>query len=99
MTHDYHEGQPGYHPDQLLKDGCAECKYRSENLHAALAHMDTRGFAVAWTRAIDFESGRLDNISRAEVPLLRAIWSMACLLGQLRNRPDLVTRLIEEVPR
>lgn len=98
-AHDYHEGQPGYHPDQLLKDGCTECKYRSEHLHEALAHMDTHLFAVAWFRAIDFEMGRLDNVSQAEAPLLRALWSMAYRLGQLRNRPELVTQLLEKVPR
>jgi hypothetical protein len=99
VTHDYHEGQPNYHPDQLLKDGCAECKFRSEHIHAALAHMDTRRFAVAWMRAIDFEMGRLDNVSQAEAPLLRVIWSTARLLGQLQGHPELVMRLLEKVPR
>lgn len=74
MGHDYHEGAPNYNPSQLYYDGCAECKYRTEDLYLAIAHV--RDFREAWMRAARFEKGNLteaEQVSVAEAPLLRLL--------------------------
>jgi len=93
MTHDYHEGQTNYHPDQILKDGCQECKGRADNPGVALAHMDAKSFVLAWKRAIDFENGRLSNVSETEVPFLRLLW---CISVKFRDmRPEVALKVLE----
>ena len=94
MSHDYHEGQPNYHPDQVLKDGCRECAVRSADPVLVLAHLDLRGFVLAWKRAIDFENGRLDNASETEVTFLKMLWGMSVKFREIR-RPELVLKLLE----
>ena len=76
MSHDYHEGQPGYSPAQVLKDGCEECSQRSQHPWVALSRLDPATFARAWVRAADFERGRLDDVCVTEVPLLRTLWAI-----------------------
>lgn len=85
LTHDYHEGQPGYHPDQILKDGCQECKQRADNPALAISHLDVKSFVLAWQRAIDFEYGRLDNVSVTEVPFLRLLWGINAKFRDMRS--------------
>jgi hypothetical protein len=77
MSHDYHEGLPGYRPAQLYYDGCTECEQRTKDLILAIQHV--RSLRDAWRRACLFEKGSLggDEVSEAEAPLLRLIWAMA----------------------
>ena len=82
MSHDYHEGQPNYSPAQLLKDGCEECSQRSSRPWVAINNLDPATFARAWVRAADFERGQLDDVSLAEVPLLRILWAIQIQLEQ-----------------
>ena len=77
MSHDAHEAHPGYSPQQILKDGCAECRQRSASPWLAISHMDRETFGRAWGRAIAFERGQIDDVSHAEVPVLRVLWALA----------------------
>lgn len=87
MSHDYHDALPGYHPDQILHDGCAECEYRGESVERAIVNLDQDRFEQAWRRASDCYrfDGELDRstLSNAELPLLRALWA---LIVQLERR-------------
>ncbi len=77
-THAYHDTLEGYHPSQLLHDGCGECEYRGENLMAALGHLDRTSFLRAWERAAAWNGvGTLTGpISVAEAPMLRALYAV-----------------------
>jgi hypothetical protein len=89
MTHDYHEGLDGYHPDQILHDGCAECEHRGENVERSIGQMDHKRFVKAWRRAADQlattpPSGeRGGPRSAAEMPTLAALWAVQV---HLQNR-------------
>ena len=82
MSHDYHEGLPGYDPRQLLHDGCEECEERSRDLSIAITRLDPERFAHAWRRAYDQYATRgggyeaTGPISSAESPLLAALWGI-----------------------
>jgi len=80
MSHAYHEGQPGYSETQILHDGCGECKQRSNAVWMAINYMDYITFAAAWKRAVEYERGGLDDVSAAELPVLRALWAVAVQL-------------------
>jgi hypothetical protein len=84
MTHDYHEGLPGYSPDQLLHAGCAECEERSEEHGGGLAHLDQFRFALAWSRAARWQSGlgSLPDLDRAEIPMLETLWTVQLKLQE-----------------
>jgi hypothetical protein len=71
-AHDLHTGDPR----QVLHDGCAECKRRGKEPHVAIAHLDTAAFAAAWKRAAQWQQHGMRGISRAEMPLLFALWSV-----------------------
>ena len=77
-VHDYHEGQPGYSPDALLHDGCAECAARSQEIGGGLAHLTPQRFAWAWHRAAQWQSGlgHVEGLSRAEIPMLETLWAI-----------------------
>ena len=77
MAHDYHEGQPGYSPAQILHDGCGECEARGRNLNIAIGSLDKGRFALAWRRAADWNrTTDILDVSRAERPLLEALWAI-----------------------
>jgi hypothetical protein len=76
MSHSYHDALPGFSEAQVLVTGCDECEYRSKNLAEAIEHMDVDSFARAWARATTWQHEGLQDISYAEVPLLRALWAM-----------------------
>lgn len=82
MAHDYHEGQPNFSPQQILKDGCKECKHRSENIDLAIGHMDRYTFARAWNRAALWAKVGLHNGSQAEMSVIRAIRAMQVKLQE-----------------
>ncbi len=74
MTHDVHNGSPR----QVLHDGCGECGQRARDVHVAIACLDPQSFTAAWKRAADWQQGRgiSSEISKAEAPLLRALWAV-----------------------
>jgi hypothetical protein len=78
MTHDYHDGLPGYNDEQILHDGCQECEARSGSRNHGIAHLDPTNFRRAWRRAAEWNQGTLDNstISQAEIPLLDVLWAV-----------------------
>lgn len=80
MTHDPHHAHPGYDENQVLYDGCAECKERGANVALAIGHMDKATFARAWTRAATLNRAGLDKVSNAEFPLLKVLWAVQCQL-------------------
>lgn len=76
MSHSPHQSQPGYHPGQILVDGCEECLHRSARSDHGLDNLDPQAFERAWYRAIRWQrDGGLD-ISSAEIALLRVLWSV-----------------------
>lgn len=92
MVHDYHEGLPGYSPEQILHDGCLECEERGKRDDHGIGSLDSRRFAAAWKRAADWNrTTDIRDVSQAERPLLNTLWSI-----QLRLEPRGVP--IGEVP-
>lgn len=91
MSHDYHPGLPGYHPDQILIDGCQECEHRVEVVERALGNLDHKRFAAAWLRAADTFASTppsgvkvpLGERSVAEMPLLTALWGVQVHLQRM----------------
>jgi hypothetical protein len=76
-VHDYHEGLPGYHPEQILHDGCAECETRGKNVAYAIGSLDKHRFALAWRRAADRNrTAGVRDFSQAERPLLEVLWAV-----------------------
>ncbi len=90
-AHDYHEGLPGYHPQQILHDGCGECEARANEPDHGICHLDQENFARAWKRAADWHRDILPTVSDAEAPMLRTLWSI-----QLKLEPRGIS--IGEVP-
>lgn len=81
MSHDPHDADPRYTPDQVLHDGCAECFERSQHGDRGIGELDALAFAAAWSRAADWGSDQhVGRVSAAEVPLLCALWSVQCQL-------------------
>lgn len=76
MTHAYHKGLPGYHPDQVLHDGCGECESRAASRNLGLANLDSSSFARAWYRAARYNRAGLNYLSDAERPMLDALWAV-----------------------
>lgn len=82
-VHDYHQGLPGYHPNQILHEGCRECEHRGQRPRVALTHLDQSNFRRAWERAAQWNYGQLeagDHIAVTEVELLETLWSIQILL-------------------
>jgi hypothetical protein len=82
-AHDYHEGLPGFSPEQILHTGCAECEFRGKDVSEAIVYLDGRNFARAWKRAADWNTTGAPAICEAEVPLLRVLWSLQLQLERL----------------
>lgn len=88
-SHDYHPGLPGYHPDQLLHDGCGVCERRAKVFSNAIAHMDAERFAQAWKRTCDWQRGgntetRVSpTLSKVECEVYENLWSV---IVQLERR-------------
>ncbi len=85
-AHDYHEGLPGYSPEQLLHDGCGECEARGKDLGVAIGSLDRSRFMRSWDRAAQFGREGLSDVSNAELPLLRVLWALEIKL-ELRGVP------------
>lgn len=89
-AHDYHETLPGYDPDRLLQDGCAECERRGKDPLEALVHLDNARLALAWARAADWQRERLDPrhpVGVAEVPMLRTLWTVQLIFERAGVAP------------
>jgi hypothetical protein len=88
-VHAFHDELPGYHPDQLLVDGCPECEARAKDVDLAIAHLDGKWWAQAWLRAADQIASTPPSGERggprsdAETPLLRALWGVQVQLERL----------------
>lgn len=81
MSHAYHDGLPGYSPDQILHDGCGECEYRASRDDHGIGSLDRQNFARAWKRAADWnvfppDLATAPTIAKAERPLLSALWAV-----------------------
>jgi hypothetical protein len=77
VTHDYHEGLPGFSEAQILHDGCGECELRGRDLSLSIGSMDRGRFALAWRRAADWNrTTDIRDVSQAERPLLEALWAI-----------------------
>ena|SRR5258706_5849344 len=76
MSHDPHHTLPGYSPNQILIDGCAECEARSARPDHGLDHLDMTSFAHAWARAAAWNSATPVYVCPTEAPLLRVLWSV-----------------------
>lgn len=76
MSHDYHQGLPGYSPQQILHDGCIECEARGKRDDHGIGSLDQQNFARAWQRAAAWNRDIVTDVSAAEAPLLRTLWSL-----------------------
>lgn len=105
--HDHHEVLPGFDPDRILQDGCAECEARGKNPIEAIVHLDPERLARAWVRAAEWQRDRLDPrrpVSAAEAPMLETLWAVQLVfersgvapLGQLPRGKTLMDALAEE---
>jgi len=96
MAHDYHDALPGYHPDQILHDGCEEREQRARTDSHGIAQLDRQRFVQAWVRAADFNQAKVRNASVAEAPMLNALWVVQL---QLERRGQSIGTLPAEVWR
>lgn len=78
MTHAHHEALPGYSPNAILHEGCAECESRA-NLNGLL-HLDWRNARRAVERAVEWQHEGLRDTNVAEIGLLQAVWTMLVFL-------------------
>ncbi len=85
--HDYHDGLPGYSPDQILHDGCGECEHRAKSDDHGIAHLDHRNFYRAWLRAVEWNMRGLTDLARAEIPMLNALWAVQVKLESCTGLP------------
>jgi hypothetical protein len=85
--HDYHDGLPGYSPEQILHDGCGECEARSKTDDHGLANLDRVNFYRAWGRAARWNREGLTDLSRAEIPLLNLLWVIQLKLESYAQVP------------
>jgi hypothetical protein len=71
--HSIHKGDPR----QVLADDCAACAERSRYVHLAIEALSPAEFTAAWKRAARWQQHGLPGISRAEMPVLFALWETA----------------------
>jgi hypothetical protein len=83
MTHDYHDGLPGYSPAQILHDGCAECEQRAASPDHGISHLDRIRFLRAWQRAAQWQTEGIRDTAAAEVPMFRVLWAVQVKLEDL----------------
>lgn len=87
MSHDYHEALPGYDPDQLLVDGCAECEMRAGFADHGIGNLDPARFRHACIRARMWQRDGLANISDAELPMLTVLAAVEAQLDVMWTAP------------
>jgi hypothetical protein len=76
MAHDYHDALPGYSQEQLLHDGCIECEYRAQSSGLGISQLDKPNFYHAWKRAAEWNRNHVSDVSKAEAPMLNALWAI-----------------------
>jgi hypothetical protein len=86
MTHDPHHAQPGYTPEQVLYDGCAECSQRAASYDHGLANLDVANFERAWQRAATWYRHGLPDTTQNELPLFHTL-SMLMVHFERRGIP------------
>lgn len=72
-SHTEHTSLEGYHPSQLLHDGCPECEARAKRVDDAISKLDPERFVIAWQRSAQRQLHGLRDASRAEMPMLDAL--------------------------
>lgn len=87
MSHDYHEKLYGFHPDQVLIDGCSECEARSRRDDGGISTLDSENFTRALRRAQQWERHGLPTLSNAERPMLTILSSVCAQMGRLSTSP------------
>jgi hypothetical protein len=86
VSHIFHPDLPGFDKRQIWHDGCPECEHRGADLRIGLAHLDKPSFVRAWRRAYDWQASNgggyaaTGDLSRAEGPLLDALWTIQVIL-------------------
>lgn len=76
--HAYHDKLPGYSPEQILHDGCAECEERGAVVYRAIHALDAHNYQRAKLRARTWNGVGLSNVSHAERVLLETLWAIHC---------------------
>jgi hypothetical protein len=76
MSHNHHQSLPGYSPNQILIDGCAECEHRSARPDHGLNNLNPQNFERAWYRAARSGKEGLPDASMADRPLLNLLWAV-----------------------
>ena len=77
MSHDPHHALAGWHPARILHDGCTECEVRGTSRDLGISALDNETFARAWKRAAAWNRDELERgVSRAETPMLDALWAV-----------------------
>lgn len=97
MSHESHERLPGYHPDQILVDGCGECEARAQYRDRGICTLDIPTFARAWTRARERELRGLPTCSEVEEPLLAVLWAVAIQLERAGVIGELHSAMVSAV--
>jgi hypothetical protein len=85
VSHVYHEGLPGYHPESILHDGCPECEERSRRgLDGVLALTRDRQLAL-WRGAF---GPYVRPSSSCDERLRRELTAVAVFLGGAGISPE-----------
>jgi hypothetical protein len=83
VSHDYHDGLPGFSAAQILHDGCGECEARAASPEHGIGNLDRGNFVRAWHRAAEWNTHGLPDVAEAEVPMLRVLWAVQLKLENL----------------
>lgn len=81
-SHNWHESHPGYHPAQVLHDNCDTCLERSRSPWMAIHALESDAFEAAWLRALEWNSGKVRNVSETELPVLQVFIGMSAQLAK-----------------
>lgn len=91
MSHDYHEGLPGFDAEHVLHDGCQECEGRTGL--GGLLQLDPQNLNLIYLRALDRRDGRRVAGSNCDFALMNVCEQVSTLLERLdlaalRGAPD-----------
>lgn len=84
MTHDYHDGLPGFDAGNIWHDGCRECEVRAANILSGLTSLDHHNFRQAWADMLAAKwsggEGLNRNVSACDWRLQSALYTIAVLM-------------------
>lgn len=90
--HAFHEGLAGYHPEQILHDGCPECEDRAAMGVDALGHLDDFARIRAWRlmRAEKWSGGESVGypVSVLDWTLANTLYAVAVFMERCGIKPD-----------